>query len=382
MNLSEIQIDSKALIENYRSLRSLISPQEKVAVVVKGNAYGHGLDEVCSVLEPYADYFQVDDLDELLRVRAVSHKRVLVLGYVPRCSLPEVIAFGAELGLFDMETLGALVETGLPAKVHIKVDALLGRLGTLPSQLDALIEELAKHPQIEVRGVYAHFANIEDTTDLTHALAQAEVFDEAAAKVRARYPIAKRHISATSGAMTVEQDNARDLVRLGIGIYGLYPSAPLARTHSDVGLKPVLRWVTHLAQVKELPAKHPVGYGLTYVTPRPMRIGIVPQGYSDGFDRGLSNSGDVLVGGRRCPVLGRVAMNMFAVDLSAVPEVKTEDEVVLLGGQGQERIDAEEIATKLGTINYEVTSRICPLLPRIVTPIESPVEPSSFAAAI
>ena len=127
-----------------------------------------------------------------------------------------------------------------------------------------------------------------------------------------------------------------------------------------------MRWVTHLAQVKTLPTGHAVGYGLTYRTTRPTLVGIVPQGYSDGYDRGLSNVGEVLVHGQRCPVVGRVAMNMFAVDLSAAPDARSEDEVVLLGAQGEERITAEEIAAKLGTIAYEVVARVSPLLPRVV----------------
>jgi alanine racemase len=125
-----------------------------------------------------------------------------------------------------------------------------------------------------------------------------------------------------------------------------------------------MRWVSRLAQVKTLPADHPVSYGLTYVTSVPTRIGVVPQGYSDGFDRGLSNCSSVLVGGKRCPVIGRVAMNMFMADLSAVPEAQMGDKVVLLGSQGSETVSAEEIAGLLGTINYEVVARVSPLLKR------------------
>jgi alanine racemase len=129
-----------------------------------------------------------------------------------------------------------------------------------------------------------------------------------------------------------------------------------------------MRWVSRLAQVKVLPPRHPVGYGLTYITSRETRIGIVPQGYADGVDRGLSNTGEVLVGGVRCPMIGRVAMNMFAVDLTGVPHARAEDEVVLLGSQAGEMVSAEEIALKLGTINYEVVTRISPLLPRVLVP--------------
>ena len=159
-----------------------------------------------------------------------------------------------------------------------------------------------------------------------------------------------------------------DLVRPGIGLYGMWPSDDLKERLGKEGLvlKPVLRWVTHIAQVKTLPAGHPVGYGLTFVTSKPTKIAVIPQGYSDGYDRGLSNKGEVLIGGTRCPVLGRVAMNMFVADVSHLESVNREDEVVLLGAQRGERITAEEIAGRLDTINYEITTRISPLLPRII----------------
>jgi len=216
---------------------------------------------------------------------------------------------------------------------------------------------------VELVSAYAHFANIEDTTDLGHAFDQVDAFDACWELLRSQgWPDVGRHLSATSGAMTIDKGNS--LVRLGLGLYGMYPSASLARRHADLDLQPAMRWVSHLAQVKTLPAHHPVGYGLTFITPREMRIGIVPQGYADGYDRGLSNSGEVLVHGTRCSVLGRVAMNMFAVDLTSASDAVAEDEVVLLGTQGSERITAEEIASRLGTINYEVTTRISSQLPR------------------
>ena len=368
IHLSAIEIDAGALRHNLEALRALVPAGAQVAAVVKGNAYGHGLAEVIGALDPHVDAFQVDDLEELRAVRALSRHPVLVLGYVPFANVTEAIALGGELAVYDVERLGAIAASGgglgIRPRVHLKIDALLGRQGVPPDQLDCFLAELRKH-NVEVAAAYAHFANIEDTTDLTHAHAQLEVFDAALAKVRQIWPGAGRHVSATSGLMTVE--GGSDWVRLGVGLYGLYPSLPLQRTHGHLDLRPAIRWISHLAQVKTLPARHPIGYGLTFVTAREMRIGIVPQGYSDGFDRGLSNSGEVLVRGRRCPVLGRVAMNMFAIDLTPVPEARPEEEVVLLGAQGNDRITAEEIASRLGTINYEVVTRLSPLLPRIVT---------------
>ncbi len=360
MNLSEIQVDGEALRWNVRQLRGLSSA--RVAAVVKGNAYGHGLAEVVSALEGVVDAFQVDDLEELRALRAVTSKRAFVFGFVPLSSLAEAVALGGELTIYDAAQAAALA--GLGARVHLKVDALLGRLGVLPTALLELVGALGD-ARAEVVGAYAHFANIEDTTDLSHAQAQMEVFESCLGVVRERFPLVERHVSATSGLMAL--GSSGDWVRLGIGIYGLYPSAALSRTWGALELRPAMRWVSHLAQVKELPAGHPVGYGLTFRTSRPMRVGIVPQGYADGYDRGLSNSGEVLVCGRRCPVIGRVAMNMFAVDLTLAPEARLESEVVLLGSQGSEVVSAEEIASRLGTINYEVIARVSPQLPRALT---------------
>lgn len=367
-NLSEIQLSKSALLHNLQALKGLLAPGTKSVAVVKSNAYGHGLAEVVQILDGHVDAFQVDDLEELRLVRSITKTPVWVLGYVPMNALPESIDLGAELSLYDLERAQALQRlVAKPVHVHLKIDALLGRQGVLPDELDAFLSGLRQLPLVNVVTAYAHFANIEDTTDLTHALAQAETFETCFAKVKAQYPNVQRHISATSGAMAYEGTQPNEWVRLGVGLYGMYPSAALQRSHERLALKPVMRWVSHLAQVKELPANHPIGYGLTYITPERMKVGVVPQGYGGGYDRGFSNVGRVLVGGKSCNVLGRVSMNMFVVDLRGVADAKPEDEVVLLGSQEGASVTAEEMASQIGTINYEVTTRISPLLPRVVS---------------
>lgn len=369
-HLSEIQIDKAALRHNLARMRTLTPADVHVAAVVKGNAYGHGLEEVVRAVDGHVDLFQVDDVAELAALRKVTATRTMVLGYIPRHSVGEAVALRAELGVWDLERLPLIQRAGdeldTKVKVHVEVDSLLGRLGVMPSQLRVFLEEVSRYPSIEIVGVYSHFANIEDTTDLVHAHDQAALHHEAVDTARAfGWPNVRGHISATSGMMTIEQEGRpNELVRLGIGLYGMYPSGALERRYKGLNLVPAFRWVSHLAQVKTLPARHPVGYGLTFIARREMRVGIVPQGYSDGYDRGLSNIGEVLVRGIRCPVIGRIAMNMFAIDLDAVPEAVPEDEVVLLGEQGNDRVSAEELASRTGTINYEVTTRVSSLLPR------------------
>ena len=370
-HLSSIEIDREALLHNLEALRSLTKPGTEIAAVVKANAYGHGIDPIVAELYTRVDTFQVDDIQELRSLEGLQIAP-LVYGYVPVSQIEEaIIKRYADIAVYDKAQLVEMDRvrraSGLshPCGFSLKIDALLGRQGVLPDDIEAFIAAVSEFPTLRPSSVYAHYANIEDTTDLTHAEDQERAFERAFALVKARWPSVKRHLSATSGLLTRPTDDAIR-VRLGIGLYGLYPSASLAGSHAHLALRPVMRWVSHLAQVKTLPAGHPVGYGLTYRAARPTLVGIVPQGYSDGYDRGLSNVGEVLVHGRRCPVIGRVAMNMFAVDLSAAPDARAEDEVTLLGAQGEERITAEEIAAKLGTIHYEVVARVSPSLPRVV----------------
>ncbi len=372
--LSSVELSREALLHNLDAIKST-APSGWLTAVVKANAYGHGLEEIVTLVGEAADAFQIDDLDELRRLRKISDRWALVYGYVPLASLEEATRLNGEVVVYSLDQVRELARIqhapDLLVRFSLKVDALLGRQGILPEEIGAFIEGMAAYPNLEPTSAYAHYANIEDTTDLTHAEAQEAAFEDAFAKIMARYPQVGKHISATSGVLAREKPKPEawmynSMVRLGVGLYGLYPSAPLARSHAHLDLRPVMRWVSHLAQVKTLPAGHPVGYGLTYRTTRPTKIGIVPQGYSDGYDRGLSNVGEVLVHGRRCPVIGRIAMNMFAIDLTPVPDARAEDEVVLLGAQGEDRITAEEIAAKLGTINYEVVARVSPLLPRVV----------------
>ena len=349
MSLSYLEVSVARLVANVRAMGSLLSPDTRLIAVVKGNAYGHGLEQVVPALEPHVDGFQVDDIEELRALRKLTTARALVLGYVGLADIEEAVTLNAELAIYDLARLQAIsavaTKAGRNARLHLKIDAALGRQGVLPTDVGEIAAAIAGLDGLELVSAYAHFANIEDTTDLGHAQLQLELLERTVAALRlAGWPNLEIHSSATSGVMTIESGSS--LARVGLGLYGLYPS--------------------HLAQVKVLPPRHPVGYGLTFITPREMRIGIVPQGYADGYDRGLSNSGEVLVAGKRCAVIGRVAMNMFAIDLTPVPDARAEDEVVLLGSQGDEEITSEELALRLGTINYEITTRISPLLPRVV----------------
>jgi alanine racemase len=386
--LSHIEISKENLIHNIKSFCAFIHPYTQIAAVIKANAYGHGQNEVAQILGNYVDYFQVDDFLELKLLKKVSQKPVLVLGYIEKEEIEEAIELGSILAVYDFDQIESINEIAKKLEkiqlIHICVDSLLGRDGFLITELEDLLEKIKDFKNIKIDGVYSHFANIEDTADFSHARKQIEKYEKALEIFRKfGYGDIKRHMSATSGVLVYEKKlGINDIVRVGIGVYGMWPARELRSQFSTINdqrsvsssieelqniqLKPVLRWVSKVVQVKVLAANHPIGYGLTYITSRETKVAVIPQGYSDGYDRGLSNTGEVLIQGTRCKVLGRVSMNMFTVDVSHLKDVKVEDEVVLLGSQGSDHISAEEIAEKIGTINYEITTRISPLLPRII----------------
>ncbi|HLP86570.1 MAG TPA: alanine racemase [Candidatus Paceibacterota bacterium] len=371
--LSYIQISKENLIHNIKQFRDLLKGQTKIVAVIKANAYGHGDIVIAQIASPFVDYFQVDDIEEYERIKSATKKPVLILGYLNEEGIKKAIKTKAIISAFDLVHLLKINHIALSlktkAKVHLAIDSYLGREGVMPSQVENIIKEIKNLKNIELDGVYSHFANIEDTMNSTHANRQIDTYHKCVEIFKKNgFPKINTHISATSGILVYEKgNNLHNLARLGIGLYGMWPSEHLGYLNKKkTNLKPVLKWITHVAQVKVLPANHPVGYGLTYITKKATKIAVIPQGYSDGVPRSLSNNGEVLIKGKRAKIIGRVAMNMIVVDVSNIKDVVPEDEVVILGKQGKNEITAEQIAKESGTINYEATTRINALLPRIV----------------
>lgn len=371
--LSYIEISKKNLIYNIKQFRRILKKGTKIAGVIKANAYGHGDIEVVSILAPSVDYFQVNSVEELERVRLHTKKPVLLLGYVGKNDIAKVVKLGCILTVFDLQHALIINEQvrrlNLIQKVHIAIDAHLGREGLRPEQVAVFISEIKKMKNIKVDGVYAHFANIEDTSDFSYAEKQIKSYEMVVGLFKdSGYKNIKTHISATSGVLAYEKwKGINNIVRVGVGLYGMWPSVELEKIwKKKIVLLPVIRWITHIAQIKELKKGESVGYGLAFIAQKNMLIAVMPQGYSNGMVRLSSNNGEVLIRGQRAKILGRVAMNMFVVDVTNIKGVKAEDEVVILGSQKTENITAEEIASKTGTINYEVTTRISPLLPKII----------------
>ena len=371
--LSYIELSKKNLIHNIEQFKNLAKEGTKFSVAIKGNAYGHGQKEIIKILEPYVDYFQIDSVEELELLRKNSAKKALVLGYAQKSDLGKAIELGCVLSVFSLEqvsTLSAMAESvDVRQEINIPIDACFGREGFLLGELPKVFMEIKKCKFIKLSGIYAHFANIENIADFSHAQKQIEEYEKALLKAeKFCFKDLQTHISATSGLLVYEKEKGiHSLIRLGIGVYGMWPSENLKLLYKNkIKLKPVLSWKTKVAQIKILPKGRTVGYGLTYKTKKKTKIAIIPQGYADGLDRRFSNNGFVLIGGTRCEILGRISMNMFVANVTHLSEIKLEDEVVILGRQGKVEITAEEMAKRIDTINYEITMRINSLLPRIV----------------
>jgi alanine racemase len=366
-----IEISRKNLVHNILEFRKVLDKKTKIAIALKGNAYGHGLKEVASFLNNYVDYFQVDSIEELEILRKVSKNKTFVLGFVQKSDLEKVLKLKCILSIFNFDQLKEINNLSLKKKqiqeIVLPIDALLGREGFFLEDLPKILPIIKKNKYLKLTGIYAHFANIEDTKDFSHAQKQIEIYKKAVAFTKDfGFENIDTHISATSGVLVYEiLEKENSIVRIGIGLYGMWPADHLKNDFKKINLKPVLSWKTKIAQVKILEKDMTIGYGLTYKTTQKTKIAVIPQGYSDGFDRAFSNDAFVLIKGTRCKILGRVMMNMCVADVSHLKSVKAEDEVVLLGKQGEEEISAEEIALKK-TINYEITTRINPLLPRII----------------
>ncbi len=371
--LSYIEISKSALKNNIQEFRKILPEKQSLVQVVKANAYGHGLVAVVTATKGMVDAFQVDDIDELRLIRKATNKKVFVFGYVQKRDLKELVRLDGVLGCYSIETIKELNRIGREfnrkVKIHLKIDAFLGRQGVFIEDLQNILTTMKESKYIILESIYSHFSNIEDTDDLEHAQKQFDYLMNAKKVIiDFGFKNISHHISATSGILSDMKNNWEgSLVRLGIGSYGLWPSEALKkRLSKKIKLEPVLRWVSSVAEVKTVPANFPIGYGLTYITDREKKIALIPQGYSDGYDRGLSNNSFVLIGGRECKVLGRIAMNMFVVDVSNIKDVKVEDGVVLIGRQKDREVSAEILAEKIGTINYELVARLNPLLPRII----------------
>lgn len=375
--LNWVEVDAAALRHNLGEFRRRLGTGVKLGAVVKSNAYGHGMLEAAAVArDAGADWLCVNNLDEALRLNDNDARRpILIMGYVARGNLEEIVLRELRPVVYNPETVEMLEELAARHRrrvfLHLKIETGTHRQGVLEKDVPGVVRLIRDSDWLELEGLTTHFANIEDTTDHTFAESQIEAFQRVEQSIRTRWgAIPVRH-AACSAASILFTRTHMDLARIGISLYGLWPSRETYVSCLEMGkptlsLHPVMTWKTRIAQVKDVPEGAFVGYGCTFRTTRPSRIAVLPVGYHEGYDRALSNVGHVIVRGRRAPVRGRVCMNMTMVDVTDIPHVQLEDEVVLLGSQGDEVISADQLASWCGTINYEIVSRIHPSLPRLL----------------
>jgi alanine racemase len=318
----------------------------------------------------------VNNVDEgvVLRKAGLSLP-ILVMGYVPLGGLDEVVEHALEPIVYNPETLDRLnaiaSARGTTVGVHVKIETGTHRQGVLERDVPGFIAHLRGAQALRLSGVTTHFANIEDTTNHDFAESQIAAFTRVADAIAGQHPAPFLRHNACSAAVLLFNRTHLDLARVGISLYGLWPSKEtyvscLERGKPSLDLKPVLTWKTRIAQVKQVPEGGFVGYGCSWRATRTTTIAVLPVGYYEGYDRELSGLAHVLVRGKRAPVRGRVCMNMCMVDVTDIPAAALEDEVVLIGRQGDERVTAEQLAAWRGTIAYEIVSRIHPSLPRLV----------------
>jgi alanine racemase len=326
------------------------------------------------VAEYGADWLGVNSLEEAHTLREEGIDRpIILLGYVPIAELEQAVSDDLRLTVYNTETVEELGEiTSVLEKetfLHIKTETGVYRQGVLGEELLSFVKRIQKYPRLKIEGLSMHFANIEDTTDHSYAQQQLDKFMEYVNLLEQNdINIPVKHV-ACSAAAILFPETIFDMIRVGIGIYGLWPSKEtylscIQEKREPVDILPVLTWKTRVVQIKDVPEGVFIGYGCTYKTTRPTKLAVLPVGYYDGYDRLLSNASYVLIAGKRAPVRGRVAMNFITVDVTDIPDVRLEDEVVLLGKQDQERISAEYLASLCGTINYEIVTRINPNIPR------------------
>jgi len=365
---TRVEISLDALRSNLREFRRVLPEQVSMMAVVKADAYGHGAVEVSrEALRCGVGYIAVAFLDEGLELRQAGITApILVLGYTP----PEGLAIAWEhditVNIYSHEVLDAferLEPREKPLSIHVKIDSGMNRLGlTTEAEAIHLIERALQIPKLYVEGLFTHYA-CADETDKTYTEEQYRRFDRVVQYFRAK-GIEFAYIHAGNSAAAIDSpDLTYNMVRLGISMYGLYPSEEV--NHQLIDLQPVLSIKSGIVMVKTLPSGSAISYGAVYKTSNEETIATLPIGYADGYSRMLTGKAHVLVKGVRVPVVGRICMDQCMMNVTGLEDIHNEEEVVILGSQGEERITAEEHAEWLGTVNYEITCMISHRVPRV-----------------
>ena len=355
-----IEVDTDRLAANLQELRQLVQPPSRVMAVVKADGYGHGLLLAArAFLRGGADWLAVHTVAEAAALReAAITAPILILGPAIATEAGLAADLGCDLTVGSLTALQAAVSVGR-GRLHLKVETGVNRQGIVEEEGDAALELLATAPGVELVGLSSHFADIEDTTDHTFAHRQQARFEAWRERLAAAgHGDLLRHMSCSASSILWTSSH-RDLVRIGVSAYGVWPSretrvAARQAGCEDLQLETAMTWKVRIAQVRDVPAGQTVGYGRTWKAPVDSRVAVLPLGYHDGYPRALSGRAHVLIHGQRAPLCGRICMNLCMVDVTRIDAAAAGDEVVLLGRQGDDRITVEQLADWLGTIAYEV----------------------------
>lgn len=363
---TQAKIDLDAVEYNYNNTRAKLPQGCKLLGVIKADAYGHGAVELARFLENKCDFFGVACIEEAVELKKAGIKTpILILGYVAPAFYDLVVKYEIRIPVFSYDTAKALsdeaVKQGKTVPFHFCIDTGMSRIGFQVNEESAdVCKQICTLPNIEAEGLFSHFATA-DETDLTKALAQREKYKTFVEMLESRgIQIPIKHLNNSAGIMNF--DEYFDMCRMGIILYGLYPSEEVDKSLLDI--KPVMSWLTHISHIKTLEAGREVSYGGTFKTTEPRVIATIPVGYADGYPRCLSNKGRVIINGQYAPIVGRVCMDQFMVDVTDVDGAELDSIVTLVGKDGDAELSMEEVSNSAYSFNYELPCRVARRVPR------------------
>jgi alanine racemase len=366
-HLTWAEVDLDAIAHNARGLKERAGEKTELMAVVKANAYGHGAVPVArTALENGASRLAVNRALEGVELRQAGLTApILILGYSLPSEAETIVRWDLTPTVTTVEgalALSAMSDRqGKVTPVHVKVDTGMGRFGLLPDEVAPFVRRIAELPGLKLEGLFTHFA-VADLADKTYTRRQFGLYMQVVRQLEeAGFTVPLKHVGNSATNLDLPEMHL-DMVRCGIALYGLHPSDEV---EPAIPLKPAMALKSRVARVRTLPPGSSISYGCTYTTTRSTPVALVPVGYGDGYHRILSNKGSVLIGGKRAPIVGRVCMDQFVVDVTGHEGVRQDDEVVVFGRQGEEEISAEEVAALAGTINYEVVTSILPRVTRV-----------------
>lgn len=362
---SAVIVDLDTIRDNLKAVKEKVGKDTGIMAVIKADAYGHGAVETARELENSCDFFGVADIDEAMQLRIAGFSTpILILGRTDPFYSDVIIKYDIRPTVSCLSDAMSLNEEAKrqnkKVKIHIAVDTGMSRIGFQADEIDEIIE-IAKLSHVEAEGIFSHFASADDI-DLKSALRQKELFDSIVSELEKRgLSFTFRHMNNSAGIINLEEKY--DMVRAGIVLYGLYPSHEIDK--SLLKIRPAMRWVARVSHIKTLPEGREISYGGTFTTKRTTRVATVPVGYADGYPRCLSNEGEVLVNGKRAPIIGRICMDQFMIDVTDIEGVALGTQVTLVGCDGEECLSMEEVSEKAYSFNYELPCRISRRVPRI-----------------